>query len=189
MSETPNTDHPQEGRRTRQNTAKTRRNSQGRVFTYLAILFAAAFFLLLLAYFMQQRANRETIDGLTESMNQSVTSIHSLQNLVDVNESLEAENKALKTEVESLKESLEQSQKESDILGKKAEEAETANRAMDWFWQVDEAYVLGRYGKCRELMTEMEEQDLVSCLPTESVTNNGRFSPAARYQEIHDKLY
>ena len=188
MSETPNSDRPQEGRRVHSGAGGTGRSSQGRGLTYLAILFAAAFFLLLMAYFMQQRANRETIDGLTESMNQSVTSIHSLQNLVDVNEALETENEALKSEAEGLKEALAQLQGKAEAEKARAEAAEKTNQAMDWFWQVDEAFVLGRYSKCRELMASMEEQDLVKYLPAESVTDNGRFSPAGRYQEIYDKL-
>lgn len=189
MSETPNQGQPQEGRRVQKDAARTGRGSLGRVLTYLVILFAAAFFLLLMAYFMQQRANRETIDGLTESMTQSVTSIHSLQNLVDVNEALEKENDALKEEAQSLRDSLAQLQKESEANREAAEAAELANQAMDWFWQVDEAFVLGRYARCRTLITSMEELDLVKHLPAESVTDNGRFSPADRYREIYDKLY
>lgn len=185
MSETPNQEHHQEGRRVRKNTAQSKPRPQNHVLTYLAILFAAAFFLLLMAYFMQQRANREAIDGLT----QSVTSIHSLQNLVEANEALEEENEALKSEAARLRDSLALLQKESEALREQAEAVEQAKQAMDWFWQVDEAFVLGRYSKCRTLMASMEELDLVKYLPAESVTDNGRFSPADRYQEIYDKLH
>ena len=41
------------------------------VFTYLAILFAAAFLLLLLAYFIQQRNSEVAIDGLKDSLSTS----------------------------------------------------------------------------------------------------------------------
>ena len=59
---------------------------------------------------------------------------------------------------------------------------------MGWFWQIDEAYVLGKYSLCRSLIDQMGEE-LVSALPTEAVTDNGRFSPADRYQEIYDAVY
>lgn len=183
MSETPDQEQPRADRRVRRGSG---RGSQGRVLTYLLILFAAAFFLLLMAYFMQQRANRETIDGLTESMNQSVSSIHSLQNLVDVNEALEKENDALKEEAQTLREALARLREEHDAL---REEAEKTSLALDWFWQVDEAFVLGRYTRCRTLISSMEELDLVKYLPPRSATDNDRASPADRYREIYDKLY
>lgn len=188
-------DTPQEGRRVKRENARAKKATQGRVFTYMAILFAAAFLLLLMAFLMQQRANRETIDDLTQSMTDSMTSIHSLQSLVEVNQTLEAENDALKEEKAALEKkisALEGSlgiykvQNETHMANSQA--AQKSLEAMDWFWQVDEAYVRGRYTLCRELMAAMEEQDLVKHLPTESVTDNGRFSPADRYAEIYDKL-
>jgi len=65
--------------------------SKVRVFRYMAILFAAAFLLLLLAFLMQNRTNQEAISDLTES----VSSVH---NVVEENEKLREELDAL-TEV------------------------------------------------------------------------------------------
>ena len=70
-----------------------------------------------------------------------------------------------------------------------SEQAEKTSQAMDWFWQIDEAYVLGRYSLCRELIQEIQDAGLVDYLPKESITDNGRFSPSGRYQEIYDALY
>ena len=65
-------------------------------------------------------------------------------------------------------------------------------QAMDLFWQIDEAYVRGRYSLCRELIGRMEDLSAGSALkeylPTESTTDNDRFSPADRYQEIYDAV-
>ena len=52
-----------------------------------------------------------------------------------------------------------------------------------WFWQINEAYVRGRYTQARELIAGMGTE-LASCLPKESVTDTDRFSPYDRYQEI-----
>ena len=71
---------------------------KGAVVTYLAVLFAAAFLLLLLAYFMQQRTNEAAIGSLT----QSITSIQSLDDLIEENGALREENEALITENEAL---------------------------------------------------------------------------------------
>ena len=71
---------------------------------------------------------------------------------------------------------------------------ERTKEAMDYFWQIAEAYVRGRYSICRDLIAVLEdtssgEAPLKSYLPQESYTDNGRFSPADRYQEIWDALY
>ena len=60
---------------------------------------------------------------------------------------------------------------------------------MDWFWQIDEAYVRGRWSLCRQLIESLNEAGLVQWLPTESTTDNERFSPYDRYQEIYEALY
>lgn len=49
------------------------------VLPYLVILVAAAFLLLIMAYFMQQRQLTESVEGL----NQSVNTIHSFDQLVE----------------------------------------------------------------------------------------------------------
>ena len=66
---------------------------------------------------------------------------------------------------------------------------DNAEKALDYFWQVNEAYVRGRYKLCRQLIETMQDQKLVEYLPKESATENDRFSPAGRYQEIYDALY
>ena len=63
-----------------------------------------------------------------------------------------------------------------------------STQALDWFWQVNEAYATGKYSKARSLIQEFETTGLVSYLPKESVTDNGRFSPADRYAEIVSSL-
>ena len=66
-------------------------------------------------------------------------------------------------------------------------------QALDWFWQVDEAYVRGKYSLCRTLMRHLEDtgdgDPLKNYLPQESATKNGRFSPYHRYEEIYNALH
>ena len=54
-------------------------------------------------------------------------------------------------------------------------------------WQIDEAYVKSKWSLCRKLIQTMPE-GLADYLPQESVTDNGRFSPADRYAEIRQKV-
>ena len=68
------------------------------------------------------------------------------------------------------------------------EDLTKGSQAMDWFWQINEAYARGRYSQARSLIQEMGEE-LPNYLPKESVTDNGRYSPYDRYQEIYNALY
>jgi len=166
------------------------------VFTYLAILFAAAFLLLLIAYFTQQRANeellqknQETIEGLQNSMNP-------LQNLVTVNQALEEENAKLKDQVDQLQEQtteLDAARRSQNLeLNRLLDET----TAMQYFWQIDEAFAKGRTKLCRELIGQMEavspasgSGSLADYLSKENLTGNTRFSPYDRYQEIYEAVF
>ncbi len=179
----------QQSQPSQQKRESAHRRKRGSVMVYLVILFATAFLLLLMSYFMQQRANEQTTDALK----QSVSAVDALQKLLEDNDSLRAQVEDLKQQVAELTEanrSLEQSNQDY-VYSAVTRRQELA--AMDLFWQIDEAYVLGRYSLCRELIEQMETQTdylpLKDLLPTESTTDNGRFSPAGRYQEIYDALY
>ena len=151
---------------------------------YLILLFLAAFFLLALSYFMQQRTMAESLDGLKASVS-----------AMEKAETLQAENAGLKTELNTLRDELEALQEENARLTGELEAAHNAvdaqsrtAEAMDWFWQIDEAYVRGRYALARDLITQMDDT-LVAFLPAESLTDTDRYSPLERYQEIYDILY
>ena len=151
-----------------------RRHKKPSVMVYLVILFAAAFLLMAWSYFIQQRSNQEAISDLEASANSVV---QRLENVFQENENLKAQVAELSGAVSQQERLLEQT-----------------CLALDYFWQIDEAYVRGRYTLCRELIEAMEdsshgEAPLKEYLPTESGTDTDRFSPAQRYQEIYDELY
>ena len=66
--------------------------------------------------------------------------------------------------------------------------SESTAQAMDWFWQINEAFVRGRTTAALELIQSLNNAGLVEFLPRESITNNGRFSPYERYMEIYNAL-
>ena len=156
------------------------------VLFYLVILFAAAFLLLLMSYFAQQRANQTELDNLEAS---SSSAIETLDQILQ-------ERDSLKEQVSGLETQLAEAQSRADDLEKLNENLtatqEQLTRAMDLFWQIDEAYVRGSYSLCRELIAQMEDTSsgsaLKESLPRESTTDNNRFSPADRYQEIYDAV-
>ncbi len=153
----------------------TRVNRRFNVMGYLAILFVVAFLLLGFAYLQQQRINQETTDALKESS----SAFQSIQGLL-------AENEALRQQVETLEEQVADLETRSQ-----AQESQSRDTvvALQYFWQIDEAYVRGRYSLCRQLIREFEQAGNPACLPTEKVPENDRFSPADRYQEIYNALY
>ena len=177
---------PHGERRSARNQQKRRQRS---VFQYITILFAAAFVLLLFTFVMERRQheilqqeNQEQIDNLQ----QSVTAVQSLDNLYNENEELRDQVASLEQQLQTAAQDL---QSEKTTLLQKVEGQEKSLQAMDWFWQIDEAYAKGRYSLCRSLIQNLQSAGLVEYLPKESTTENDRFSPYDRYQEIYENLY
>ena len=162
----------------------TREKRQRSVVHYIAILFAAAFLLMMVAYLMDQRQN-EAMNDLNQSLSGLQESLSDQSSLQDIYE----DNMELIQQVGQLEEQVKQLEENNQELSSQLSDQEKASQAMDWFWQIDEAYVLGRYSLCRELIQEIQDAGLVDYLPKESVTDNGRFSPSGRYQEIYEALY
>ena len=185
MSQTPEQNHSQEEDNIPlQHDAEHERpprNKQQSVLIYLVILFAAAFLLMALSYFMQRRTSDATIEGLR---GQSVSAMQSV-------EDIQEENETLKQQVADLEEQLELEGLQT-LTENLTVMQEQLTKAMDLFWQIDEAYVRGRWTLCRELIERMEDVSagsaLKESLPRESTTDNERFSPADRYQEIYDAV-
>ena len=173
------------------------KHRQKSVFQYITILFAAAFVLLLYTFMMERRQNdilqQQSNDKLNQLQQQSVSAVQSLDNLYK-------ENKELKQSVDYLQEQVAQLEQEKLKLDQDLAAAQDTNQwqqrsaqALDWFWQVDEAYVRGKYSLCRTLMRHLEDtgdgDPLKNYLPQESATKNGRFSPYHRYEEIYNALH
>lgn len=173
------------------------KHRQKSVFQYITILFAAAFVLLLYTFMMERRQNdilqQQSNDKLNQLQQQSISAVQSLDNLYK-------ENEELKQSVDYLEEQVSQLEQEKLKLDQDLAAAQDTNQwqqrsaeAMDWFWQVDEAYVRGKYSLCRTLMRHLEDtgdgDPLKNYLPQESATKNGRFSPYDRYEEIYNALH
>ena len=157
------------------------RRRQQSVVQYIAVLFAAAFVLMGMSYIMERRQNAQEVDTLKK---QSTSAMQSVENLIQ-------ENEQLKRQVEELTQQLNETEAnhlltQEELTHTQSDAANTA-AALDWFWQIDEAYVKSKWSLCRKLIQSMPE-GLAAYLPQESVTDNGRFSPADRYAEIRQKV-
>lgn len=154
------------------------------VYSYVLILFVAAFFLLALSYFMQQRTMAESLDGLKES----VSAMEKAETLQTENMTLKEQVEALEAEKAALNAENARLTQERDAALAAAEAQSRTAEAMDWFWQINEAYARNRNQTARRLIEQMDDA-LVDFLPQESATDTDRFSPRDRYQEIYDALY
>lgn len=133
------------------------------IVTYIAVLFAVAFGLLLLSYFMQQRNSDQVIQGLQSS----VGAVEELQN----------KNTDLYRQVSWLNTTLKEQQESGKTLAKQQE-------ALGLFWQIERLYLLNEYDTCGEAVAQMEEADLSQFLPKENAHAFVSLSPAQEYAKI-----
>ncbi len=166
-------------------TAGQQRRTQRSVFQYIAVLFAAAFVLLLFSYMMERRAyeqheseNQQQLDQLQQS------SLSATQRL----ESILAERDRLKEENQQLQQQLDQAGQERGQLEQQAEDQQRALQAMDWFWRIQRQYSRGYHRAARELAEAFEASGLPAWLPDEAYADPDGPTPAQQYQELRDLL-
>lgn len=175
---------PADSNRERRSGRAQQRRRQNSVFRYIAILFAAAFVLLLFTFMMEQRQSQQQIDNLK----QSASAVQTLQDLMTSNQELQEQVRELQSQVEDLRQKNSQLEQNKAAAQQETAEREKSIQALDWFWQIDEAYVRGKYTLCRNLIQSLEEANLQDTLPKESITDNDRFSPYDRYMEIRGRV-
>lgn len=170
----PKTENHSELQRAADRSSPGKHHSVG---VYLAILFAVAFILLLLSYFMQQRNNAEVISGLRDS----ASAVENLQQLQDSNKKLSTQVGQLQDESDKL---------QSQLTGAQSSLQESQNElsAMDLLWQISKLYASRRYTACRKAIAKMEELNLSQYLPDKSVNSFQQESPLSEYQRIADAL-
>lgn len=169
------------------------RKRQRSVVSYISIMFLAAFALLGMSLAMERRQHAENQQNL-DNLNQSLTGLKDSVSAMQSVQQLYEENANLKNQISDLEEQLESIKTQQDTaVTQLTVDMERTSKAMDYFWQINEAYVRNRWSTARVLIKVMEDNAegfaLKDYLPKESTTDNGRFSPADRYQEIYDRVF
>ena len=169
---------------TQEETSKNqepKKKKSGPVFGYLAILFAAAFFMLLMAYLMQQRNNEVAMGSLRDS----ITSIESLNEVLD-------ENRELREDVEELQQQLDSLQEEYDALNQQytalSDQEQQAQALADLRNSLTVAEYLndtGDYQGAAERLVSISG-DALSHISTDS--DSGAPSDADRYEALKTQL-
>ena len=167
------------------------RHRQRSVFQYITILFAAALVLLLYTFMMERRQfelqKEQDRANISDLQKQSTSAVQRLEQLI-------AENAALKDQLEEEKAQLDALQDRHDQLEADYNLSEQANisleqetEALEHLCRLERAYSQKKYNQCREIIQQMGEQ-LPNYLPPASALGEDQPSPAARYQEIYDKV-
>ncbi|NBI08699.1 hypothetical protein D1641_01520 [Colidextribacter sp. OB.20] len=165
------------------------RRRQRSVFQYITILFAAALVLLLYTFMMERRQfeqqQQQDKADISDLQQQSVSAVQRLEGLLTENERLKQQVQDLQADQSKLEDNISILEDQTIQL---QEQLTQVSQAMDWFWQINEAYARGRNALCKELITSMEAAGLQEHLPRENTTDTDRFSPYDRYMEIRDKI-
>ena len=150
------------------------------VLSYLTILFAAAFLLLLMSYLMQQRNSQEVISGLKDS----VSAMQSIENL-------QTEKSELSDQVEQLQQQLDAADQAQSEAKQRDELQRLQLDAMDWLREIQALYAKKYNKAARAMIAEFEGTGLAGYLPGESLHSYDGTdvpSPKEQYDSIVDAL-
>ncbi len=167
-------------------------NRRAPVFLYMTILFAAAFLLLLLSYFMEARSNQAHVETLTDS---STTAIRSLETILEQQDALQEEVFTLTDQLEDLEiahqSEIADLENQLDTLQAQLTQSEQALEALDWLSQMEALYAQGEDEALLLLMEEFKAAGLSEFLPSSSLhmtEGAGYSAPIMRYWELQQAM-
>lgn len=159
---------------------------QKRVYTYIAVLFTAAFLLILWSFLANHRSNQEVINELRGSTDL-------MQSTLEQNAELESEVRTLESEIEELQQTLADAQENAQAEAQANAELHNALNAMDWLIEIEQAYRAKNFTQARESIRAFEANELSQYLPAAPLhtdaSGDDAPSPAERYQEIVTALF
>lgn len=164
----------------------TEKERQRRVYAYIAVLFTAAFLLILWSFFSTHRSNQEVIDQIKGSQMM-------MQSTLDENQELQSEIDELEAQVNELTEQLERTEAALDAAEDVSEEQEAVICALDHLRGIESAFEADRHETARELVLAFEDNALAQYLPDQPLhtdsNGNDVESPRTAYERIVAKLF
>lgn len=177
---------PEEKKSVPEEKPVTEKERQRRVYAYIAVLFTAAFLLILWSFFSTHRSNQEVIDQIKGSQMM-------MQSTLDENRALQDEIDALEARVDELEESLERTEQALDAAEEASEKQEAMLSALDRLRKIEGAFEAYHYETAKELVLAFEDNDLAQYLPDYSLhtdtDGNDAESPLTTYRRIVAKLF
>ena len=151
------------------------------VFTYIMIMFIAAFLLMALSFFTHQRSNEE-------AMTQLETSFHAtIQDIQENQEKLMALEEQLDAAREAAQEAEEQHRQELAAQQSVIDAKERLVQAMTSLYSLQQTYSARDYEACKALIDAMEAEDIPNLLGSISA-EKGVTPPAMRYQQLKEAV-
>lgn len=139
---------------------REKKNKRSATYIYLLILFGAAFMMLLLAYFVQQRNSESTISDLRNSMNLSRDGLmEEIQSLEDEISALQQERSALNTQLDELQEQYD------DAASFSAKQEKDLQCWID-FWALEADFLAEDYESCAQWFKNVDGSTSI-CIPDE----------------------
>ncbi len=143
------------------------------VFVYLAILFAAAFSMLLLAYFVQQRNNEA-----------AMVNLQSIGNLIDDNQNLRDQLHELESSLAVAEEKVEQITQENSIQQDKLEDARQQQDILILYIMLEQQVRQENYDAAATTLQHLSQFGESLNLPISEVDPGDSFDLTGRLQEI-----
>lgn len=169
----------------KQNDVPAKKKRRGAsVFTYLAVLFAAAFLMLLMAYFVQQRNN----DAMRLDMQEVLPTIEMAQRLQEENQRLEKENTFLQYQSKDQQRQIDHQQEELERIRAQLEDSETENHMLTASWYVEVLFQNGYYENCADLLRQYHHLALKPFSHSIDLYPHGTFIPLRELMNIEEKL-
>lgn len=172
-------------------TRGQQRRRQRSVFQYVTILFAAALVLLLYTFMMERRQFEQQQEqdqaNISDLQQQSTSAVQRLEQLIAENEALKGQLEEEKSQLDALQDRHNQLEADYNLSKQASIDLERETEALEHLCLLERAYSQKKYNQCREIIQQMGEQ-LPNYLPPASALGEDQPSPAARYQEIYDKV-
>ena len=161
------------------------KNKRSSVYIYLLILFGAAFLMLLLAYFVQQRNSESAISDLRDSMNLSRTELLAeVETLKEDNESLQQDIEQLSTQLDSLQEENATLNRQLEAERSSAEELNDRTGVLTSMAILEQAIRDGNYEVAAQKARNLCQGDWELDLGIANLDGSEHFSPRERLAEL-----
>ncbi|MEG1999899.1 MAG: hypothetical protein RR053_00700 [Evtepia sp.] len=154
----------------------SKRSKSKPVVVYVSVMFAAALFLMIFSFLMQQRNHEALMKGLSST----AVSTQSIVNLTK-------ENDDLQTRLDEMQEELDVIKTDTNNLQQTLTAAEHTRDALTWLQMIQTSYLAKDYQTARAQMAEFEASGLRASLPV-TATKEGVLSPSDAYADLFSKL-
>ena len=165
---------------------------QKRVYLYIAILFTAAFVLILWSFLASQRSNQLVLSAIHSNSTMLQSTLEENQALETEGDTLRRQLDTLNEENEALQSQLKEAEQSLQALEEEHERSRNALHALDWLRRIESSYAAGDAEQTKAMILAFEQTELSSFLwelPLHTFEGSDAEAPAAAYDRILAALF